>query len=372
VSTVPRVAFPPAAGRWIGERAGTLLVLALVAVVILCHPLSPLLLCGWLVALVVAGRWRLWWLPVVAGLGTLAWTFEAHEWLSMHTHLFDQLGEATKNAAGTSGVTPGTPQHQLVTAAARYLSLGIWALAGLGLISRLRSGADGRYRTLTLALLAAAPFPAIAAQSYGGEMIYRVYLFTLPWCALLVASLLIGPRAWFRPARAVLVAGVLLVVAGLFVVAEFGLDRSNRVLPQEVAASTWFEEHAPSGSMLAELAGNFPAEVTARYTDFQSPWGTTGTSVIDGDPQFNGRELTEQDIPAMIDYLNEFGAGQVYIALSPGQEAYASAFGQAPPGAVDRFADILRHSDRFETVFQDGPVTVLRLRQTPDANAPAG
>ena len=55
-------------------------------------------------------------------------------------------------------------------------------------------------RVAVPALLAFSPFLMIPVQSYGGEAIYRVYLFSAPWCAILIADALMEFRAtgWWR------------------------------------------------------------------------------------------------------------------------------------------------------------------------------
>ena len=53
-------------------------------------------------------------------------------------------------------------------------------------------------RVATPAVLAFSPFVVILVQAYGGEAIYRVFLFSAPWCALLIAGMLakLRPALW--------------------------------------------------------------------------------------------------------------------------------------------------------------------------------
>src|SRR5438105_13034531 len=64
------------------------------------------------------------------------------------------------------------------------LTLAVCGLAGLGVLRRLHAG----QQDLLPMLLAVAPVPLLALQSYGGEMLLRVYLFALPAAACFVAA----------------------------------------------------------------------------------------------------------------------------------------------------------------------------------------
>ena len=354
VAGVPAI---PPDGR-MTRRAAGLLAAVLSAVVVLTHPLSPFVVLGWLAALVLLGRFRLWWLPLFVGVVALGWTLAAHGWLSEHVNLFADVGSAAANAQGTSQAGAPVPAgHQLVGEAARVLTLGVWAGAAYGYWHRYRSG----HRDATAPVLAAVPFSMVLAQSYGGEIIYRVLLFSVPWCSFLIAAALLEDRPRHPVRRAVTVGGVLAIMASLFLFAYFGLEQVNHVQSDEVAASVWFEEHTPPGSVLTLLTSNFPTEVTANYDQHRTPWGTFGGTLIDQDPRFKGRELTQADVPAVLAYLHEFGDGDVYLVLSPGQETQAWLFGDAPPGAVSHFSQILLAQPGIEVVYRTGDVTIVKL-----------
>ena len=55
-------------------------------------------------------------------------------------------------------------------------------------------------RVAVPAVLAFSPFVVLGVQSYGGEAIYRVFLFSAPWCALLISGLIAELRGALRPA----------------------------------------------------------------------------------------------------------------------------------------------------------------------------
>ncbi len=360
----------------LSERMAIVLALVLAAMVVLTHPLSPYLMIVWLAVLVVMGRLRLWWLLVGALLMAVAWTLAAHAWLFTHVDLFGDVGSATQNAKGTGGESAGSPGHQLVVLAARLLSLGIWALAAIGVTLRIRSGR----RDATAPLLALVPFGLVFAQSYGGEIIYRVFLFSLPWCTYLIASgVLVGGRQISEDgaartlgrARVALTGVTLAAMAGLFLTAAFGLERVNQLAPEEVAASTWFEENAAPGSVLAQVGPNFPSIITSEYSRYRTPWGSFGASILGQDPRFSERELTSADMPEVIRYLEQFGVGDTYVVMGPNQVDYEEVFREVPPGTVERLAGLLRDAPGVEVVFRSGDVIVMKLpRLSPALDTP--
>jgi hypothetical protein len=124
--------------------------------------------------------------------------------------------------------------QQTVSFIAHMLSGSIFALGALGWLRRRYH----RVRTGWVALLAVAPGVLVVASSYGGEIIFRAYLFALPFVAFLAASLWFpregkGNRAFTRYS----LAAVLIVVSGALLIADFGADRRQVFTSDEVAAA---------------------------------------------------------------------------------------------------------------------------------------
>ena len=66
----------------------------------------------------------------------------------------------------------------------RTLAVCMWLLALVAIVRRRRALG----RVSIAAALAFSPFVIVFVQNYGGEAIYRVFLFSAPWCALLIAG----------------------------------------------------------------------------------------------------------------------------------------------------------------------------------------
>lgn len=352
-TTVDESDASPRAHLTIHERTAALLAAALVITVIISHPLSPFFLTGWLMIVVVMGRRRIWWLPVLALVGTLVWTLLARSWMQGHVNIFHDVGNASKNASGAAAPVKGKAGHELVGTVARTLALGMWALAAVGFWRRI-----ARHRDPLAALLLVAPFPFVLGQSYGGEAIYRIYLFSLPWASLLAAWAFLGSagRATRKSGAALVL--VLAVMAPMFLVARFGLERTNRVVPAEIEAANWFSTHSPRGSVLVSVGPGSPAAATPDYLDHYTSWGQWGATIL-GSATAPGIEPTRADLPSIESYLNMFSPHGFFVVAGPTQEAYVEDYGIAPAGSVNRFVDVLRSAPEYRQVFEKDGVTMF-------------
>lgn len=368
--TRPSAAESPAEPASMPGWAAVSLVLLISAAVVVSHQLSPFFLIGGLVMLVVGRRCRFLWLPAAVVVMTVAWVWQALPFLSIHFTLF-----STNFGANASGLTQlGSLGHQWVGIASRAISVLVWVLAICAFTAQTRR--RSREGIGIAALLALAPGALILLQSYGGEAVYRVYLFSLPWsCYLIAGSLVDIPRrramdqlrrGYMRRLRAGVSLGLVGTLAALVLVAHFGYERANLIPASEVGLTQWFENHHPAGSILTFVVGNWPIHLGPNYNQYGGG-GTYGGPIL-SQPQFQGRQLGPKDVPLVANWLRGLGAPAVYLAEGPAEEAYAEAFGLEPPGAVSHFQDLLLASPDFQLVHRDGDAALLVLRQAPSAS----
>ncbi|WP_446215624.1 hypothetical protein [Micromonospora sp. IBHARD004] len=108
-----------------------------------------------------------------------------------------------------------------------------------------------RQGDLGLLTLAGAPFLLLAMQSYGGEILLRVYAFALPFMAILLAALLVPVWPARRRVLAALTAGSLsTVLIGAFFGARYGNEAFEQVRPADHRAVEWLYAHAPAGGLV--------------------------------------------------------------------------------------------------------------------------
>lgn len=253
--------------------------------------------------LAIAGFLRPRWLPIFLAAIAIGFLLPHFAFVNQKYGLLQSFGKFFSNVAppNASGGHE-SPTTQLVARGAEVLSIGMWVVGALGAWLRRRQGRT----VLALVLLAYSPAAALALQAYGQEGILRVYLFSLPWCAALVALALFlttsasvvaetstgngAPRVLIRTrvtaesfarsaARALrmpagpLAAGslrfplALAVALALFFPAFFGWDGFYRMPGPEVATTTSFQRTATPGPVYPAV-DSFPFNDTARYNLF--------------------------------------------------------------------------------------------------------
>lgn len=244
---------PPHAFTTSAQGLGLVLGIVLISVAVASsHQLSPFTLVGMLAALWLIDRRDIRLLPVLVAVITLTWiSWGADDyWIGHFRRLTQDVGQVSGVVSkGTVGrIGEGSFGRRLVLATRLGLSLSAWAAAGGSLLYALRRG---RTTMLTLGVLAAVPIGAVALQSYGGELGLRIFLFSLPFAALLIANGLDAALVlrWRRPALALvaLVAIVLLATSG-FVVARYGNEEFEQTYREDVAVTKAFYDNAPADS----------------------------------------------------------------------------------------------------------------------------
>ena len=254
-------------------------------------------------------------------------------------------GNPIQNASGSRGTAHSGPEA--VTALiVRGLAAAMWLLALVAIARRWRSPG----RVAFSAALAFSPFVVLLAQSYGGEAIYRVFLFSAPWCALLIAGAIYElrrPLLRWTLAGAVCGAALLAGLQGLY-----GPVAVNAVAAGELAASGWLYTHTPPGSLIVLAADDFPVLDTADYNARQ-------LEVMPADPQIGEAWLDEGNLSEVESWIGGLGHRSAYVVVSHGMAAYANYFG-APTGFA-RLARTLPTAPGWTVVYRNADVTIYRL-----------
>ena len=360
----------PQLGSWARRLVlGTLI--AVYAVIVVVHQLSPFLLLVGVVLLALAGLVRPLW--VVAVLAALAIGYLALHlaFLRDEGHLSGSpfnprevvgaLSNPFDNADSTGFDTAHPmPGRRITALGSPVLILGLWALAGLGAVRRVRAGLPA----LLLVLLAASPGLLTLGQNYGGEAIFRIYLFSLPWTVALAASALgrRRPRTRGRDWGAAVASGVALsVVIVLFMSAFYGSVELYRVRPGALAANQYFYDHARPGSVLGLVSANVPSRVGARYDEFMSGSTPPVLSTLDA---FHNHVLGEADLPALSALYREHAghtSGDMYLSLNTDQQVYVEVLGLMPAGAVAGLDRALAASVDWELFYRNADAVIYRL-----------
>lgn len=330
-----------------GKRKGLMAIFLVVfALVVSSHQLTPFAVFVSVTALVLINRIKPRYLPLVMGVMIAAWiVFMAGSYLRGHLpQLLAQVGRLSDTV--NDNVTKrlgGSPGHTMVVRAGFVVTLGIWGLALIGFIRRLRRGRlDAPYLTLALA-----PFILLGLQAYGGEMMLRVYLFSLPFMAFFIAGL-VFPEPRISPSWLVLIAVGLIsfLLLGGFYLTRYGNEKAEQFTAGEVEAVRYIYSVAEPGAEITASSSHYPAkfENYEKYLTVYVPVETlTG------------------DVPAIISRMEYKEAPARYLILTRSQEAYLHLFYGMTSEAWDELVHALEVSPRFKLIFtnQDAQVFLL-------------
>ncbi len=334
--------------RW--QRAAlALIVVALLAVIVASHQLTPFFA---LVALAVLALWNrvtLRGLPLLLSVMLCAWlSFMTVAFLAGHSSIVTgSVGQVDQNVGANVGNRlGGSPDHLLAVRVRLLLSGAVWGLALLGGARRFRSGK----RDLTLVLLAITPFLLLGLQAYGGEMILRVYFFTLPPMTFFAAALFFGSHpmksVWLTGAA---IGAVTVLLTTGFMFARYGNERMDYFTMQEVDAVRELYAIAPPGSLLVQAGFSAPLG----FENFEKyPSMTLGAPIIE-----------RQDANAVIDRIN--GANTdgvpVYLIVTRSQRAQVELFDGLPAGTLESLERVLIASGRFQVRYTNPDATIYAL-----------
>lgn len=343
-------AAPATAAASVSDRQQIGLV-AIVAVLfgasVASHQLTPFALLGGVLGLTALNRIRLTGLALLMIVLLSSWLmFMASTFLSGHlAGLLEGIGRPDQIAASNIGDRfRGSSGHLFVLQTRLGLTLGLWLLAVIGALRRLRSGR----LDLTVGVLAAAPFGLLLLQGYGGEMLLRVYLFSVPFMAFLAAAAFFPtPQSGsWRLTAFLLVASVAL--AGAMIVARYGNEKSDFVTPEEYQVLQYVAGVAEP----RDVIGSANPSVPIGYLEWEQHRTLSFSAVFrDGEISLLLEELAARTPEGF----------RTYFVITRGQRAYAELFWGMPGPEWDRRVRGLAARTNLLYSNADGAVYELRV-----------
>ncbi|EGX54532.1 cell wall biogenesis glycosyltransferase-like protein, partial [Streptomyces zinciresistens K42] len=343
---VPRRGWPP--GRFV-------LLLVLEAAIVTSHQLSPLMLIGALLLLSLPRRNRRVVPPALAGalVLNLAWYATVAK-PYVRENLGDFAGALTRPEAnvwsGLNRLADAPPSQVAVSWIDRGLSAGVFLLAVAAFVVCRWT------RRTPMPLLALSPLPLALVNAYGGEMVFRAYMFALPAAAFLIAALLV-PVLGRLTARAVLVHVVLLAMLAGLMFGYYSKEAMNRFSADEVAATRYVTTRTPPGSLLVSLT--FAAPGLEMNYDRHERTEITEESVR------TRRLLARDPVAGLAPLLGRAGDKPAYILVSRAQEADVRLNGALPPGFAARLKSALARAPGFTAVYRGPDAVVYRFDPPP-------
>lgn len=338
-----------------GERgAVALLLIALTVAIASSHQLTPFMTVLALGALVLLQQIRLRTLPLLVAVISLAWVaFFAVGFLRWNLYwVVDSVGALTTNTNATL-INLATASHgqRVVADIDRSLTVGVWVLGALGFARMCRRGR----LDLAAGALALAPFAMLAATSYGGEILFRVYFFSLPFMAFLASGLFYpdgrsGTSRLTAPATASVSC---LLLAGLLV-GYYGKERQNHFSKDEVSASRYLYGTAPPGSLLVSGVNNYPWAFE-HYEEYSY------LSLADLAPR-DRRHVIAKPAETIAAIARQSRSICTYVVITSSEKAAVDMSGVMPAGSLERIEHRLATAPGYRLVLSNPSATIFGVR----------
>jgi len=326
-----------------------LLVLSFGAVV--SHPLAPFFMCAGLAVLAVYGRTVAWRLLLIVGLTYLLWVGVVAEpwWGPRIEELSGDFGSFFSNFQSSTSdrVETSSAPHLLVTRFRTVIGLTTFlAVLVMGVVM----GTE-RYRYLRpaipLAPLAGIPVLAAGLQSYGGEIIIRVLLFTLPMAAILIARLLL---ALPRGVVAASVPSLAAMIMPVFLIARFGNEAFEMVTPTDREA-------------VEVMYANGDDDTIYVADNAFLPWGDLQRERVEH--LYSDAKPTDAWLADLRGIVIEAGVDEAIVVFTPSQSAYREHVDSAPPNSLDDVGRWLSIQPGVRVLYESGGGWVLAVEATP-------
>jgi hypothetical protein len=266
----------------------------------------------------------------------------------------------------------GDPQHMLVAKLREYFSALVWGLAFLGAMVRLIH----KKKDASMVILAVMPFPLFIVQPYGGEMMLRSFLFSLPAMAFFAASFFYcGPVAafkklssirllaftkylpvsWLQRPAWVSIAVVLLnlILISGFLFTRYGNENDDYMTYDEFNGVNWLYNHAPANSlfMTCFLGGPWQYEDYAKYK-------------FDGLEMDPVNVIDPANVPGIIQYMQQDGGTNQYLIFTRSEIATYNATSGLTPGYMTTLETAVENSGDFNLIYRNPDVLIYQLVST--------
>ncbi len=353
------------------ERASLIALYVVYGTIVISHQISPYIIAASATALVVLGLiqpWRV--VPILIGIA-VAYALPRYSVVDSYGIFngLNFLNNASGNHAGQVEAA-GVFSHKVVMS----LALSVWGSVGVILL-----GARRRLGPLAVpGVLAFAPMAILFGQSYGGEAIYRVFLFSAPWCSYLIADAVMRIRLPRRlggvrlPLRALRVAVATPVLAATVLAAmqgEHGQLVFEQLTPDEVNGALYLYNHVEPGSWVVDALTNSADRLTAKYAEInygRAPDDSLLPSLVDGPVQVTAA-MDANDVDAINGYFQDNAQRPEYLVVTSSMAHYADYFGYLPPGTLDRLNTALTASPRWTVWWASPHMRVYKFWPEPDS-----
>ncbi len=268
---------------------------------------------------------------------------------------FDPLGNTQSQRPGES-----SDAHGFAAFSGRAASLALWGGAAIAFVAGWMRNRRLHPQLFVGGVLAFSAFALFFGQNYGGEAVFRVFLYSIPGCALLVAPHV--HAALTARSRVTVGAGVAVVMAtALFgLQASFGPWFANLVRGQDYRTADQLYDAYSAPAYFVTPAEGGVGRHTGEYVDFAR--GDPSFDIALGTwPEWQGEPFTTtQRVDELTEALVDTGAPAT-ITITQQMRDRIRYYGIYPEGAVDRFVEQLRASGQWTPIVDEATIQVFRL-----------
>jgi hypothetical protein len=336
------------------HRTIVTLTLVLFAAVTITHQLTPY----WIflaVGLLVAGRKvKPWWMliPMAAVLiGVLLYNFDI-------THQYAKLSLDVVGNATTNNPRQGAVGQLFTSTVMRALSLTMWGATAAVLFFRWRR----KQPVWALGVLALSPILILGGQGYGGEAVFRVFLYSLPGCALVLAPVLLTALRATTTVRFAGALAALVLITAASAQAYFGSWATNLLSKAQVDAADNVLVQGDYPAYVTPLAPVWPERSSAKYVQYAKFTDTYDHSMMFQEELLGLHFDTDADYDKFMSLVGTRTDASTYVVLTEPMAMYGAYFGIFPFDAVTNLRERLKNDPRWQVVKDEQDVGVYLYR----------
>lgn len=348
------------------SRACGILAIVVFASTVPTHQLTPFWAVALTFALCVFRLAKPWWISVVmlAIVGSyLLLNLEA----VLPYGLFS--GSSPVSNATSNVVTSGMPAKDFTSFVVRGMSVVVIVAAFCGVVWLWRR----KRPVIGLAIVAFSSFGLLLGQNYGGEAIFRVYLYALLGSAVLIAPAVVAAvdRSRVGPRAAVIRVAAVLGVSGISLAGLHGYVALWPMVVETRAQIDLMNEITTDADLRTRLVmirpSGMPTRVNADYAEltlhneyFDQPiaydlWDGRDPNIAELKKSFPA----DDDIERLNDNATK-DAFQAFLMFSGQSNRAIRYYGDYRPESIELLQDAMRNSPNWTLYYEDGETVVFR------------
>jgi hypothetical protein len=330
---------------------GIWLLIIIFTAATITHQLTPYWIFLVIGLLVVGRKMKPWW--VVFPLGAILLGFLVYNWDEASKYPLFQF-DVAKNAT-TQIFTKGVLGQRITSGAMRTLSGAMWGSTGLVILWKIWK----KQPFWALGVLALSPMLILGGQNYGGEAVFRVFLYSLTGCAMVLAPLFVGGLQGSGK-KFVATASIVLVASALSAQGYFGSWHANLMPKIQVDTSKAVLAGAELPAYLTPVAPVWPQRSSWNYADYVKFTGSFDDPMIYAVNLIGSHFDTDEDYRKFLSALSWRNDATTYLIITDQMRLYAWYFGILPWDALPNLkARMFADTDHWQPFYDGQGITVF-------------